>query len=63
VALLDAARGLFEVGPAHEMLEPERLGRLYGRKVRIANVEGQIAIVVGEAPEGRESAHAAGGES
>ena len=63
VALLDAARGLFEVGPAHGMLEPERLGRLYGRKVRIAEVEGQIAIVVGEAPDGGESAHAAGGES
>src|SRR5438445_921714 len=47
VALVDRARGLFEVGPAREMMTPERLGRLYGREVRVAEIEGQIAVVIG----------------
>ena len=47
VALVDRARGLFEVGPAREMMTPERLGRLYGREVRVAEVDGQIAVVIG----------------
>jgi len=47
VALVDRARGLFEVGPAREMMTPERLGRLYGREVRVAELGGQIAIVIG----------------
>jgi ABC-type Mn2+/Zn2+ transport system ATPase subunit len=47
VALVDRARGLFEVGPAREMMTPERLGRLYGREVHVAELGGQIAIVIG----------------
>ena len=47
VALVDRARGLFEVGPAREMMTPQRLGRLYGREVRVAEVDGQIAVVIG----------------
>jgi zinc/manganese transport system ATP-binding protein len=47
VALVDRARGLFEVGPAREMMTPERLGRLYGREVRVAEIDGQIAVVIG----------------
>src|SRR5438132_13550617 len=46
VALVDRARGLFEVGPAREMIDPQRLGRLYGREVRVARVDGQVAIVI-----------------
>ena len=49
VALVDRARGLFEVGPAREMMTPERLGRLYGREVRVAELDGQIAIVIARA--------------
>ena len=56
VALVDQARGLFEVGPAHEMIEPQRLGRLYGREVRVARVDGQTAIVIGSSPVGENSA-------
>jgi ABC-type Mn2+/Zn2+ transport system ATPase subunit len=47
VALVDRARGLFEVGPAREMMTPDRLGRLYGREVRVIEVEGQMAVVIG----------------
>ena len=47
VALVDRERGLFEVGPASEMINPERLGKLYGRVVRVAQIDGQVAIVVG----------------
>src|SRR5437870_6360866 len=47
VALVDRERGMFEVGPAREMMTPERLGRLYGREVRVAELGGQIAIVIG----------------
>jgi ABC-type Mn2+/Zn2+ transport system ATPase subunit len=46
VALIDHARALFEVGPAEQMLDPEKLGRLYGRVVRVAKVDGQTAIVI-----------------
>ena len=46
VALIDHQRGLFEVGPADQMLDPEKLGRLYGREVRVAKVGGRTAIVV-----------------
>jgi ABC-type Mn2+/Zn2+ transport system ATPase subunit len=55
VALVDRARGLFEVGPAREMIDPERLGRLYGRKVRVAHVDGQIAVVIGPANDAESS--------
>lgn len=47
VALVDRERQLFEVGPAQEMINPERLGRLYGREVRVAKVGDQIAVVIG----------------
>src|SRR5262249_4838695 len=47
VALVDRARGVFEVGPAREMMTPERLGRLYGRKIHVAELDGQTAIVIG----------------
>ena len=46
VALVDRARGLFEVGPAHDMIDPQRLGRLYGREVRVTRVDGQTAVVI-----------------
>ena len=48
VALVDRERGLFEVGPAAQMIEPERLGRLYGREVRVVDVGGQKAVVIGD---------------
>jgi len=28
-------------------MNPERLGRLYGREVRVAEIDGQIAVVIG----------------
>jgi len=49
VALVDRARGLFEVGPAQEMIDPHRLGRLYGREVRVTQVDGQTCVVIGRA--------------
>jgi ABC-type Mn2+/Zn2+ transport system ATPase subunit len=61
VALVDRAHGMFEVGPARDMLVPERLERLYGRRIRIAKVEGQIAILVGEAADAGEREGAVGG--
>jgi manganese/iron transport system ATP-binding protein len=48
VALVDRERRLFQVGPAHEMIEPQRLGQLYGREVRVAQVGGQTAVVIGD---------------
>jgi ABC-type Mn2+/Zn2+ transport system ATPase subunit len=48
VALVDRERGLFEVGPAEQMIDPQKLGRLYGREVRVAKVGDKVAIVVGE---------------
>jgi ABC-type Mn2+/Zn2+ transport system ATPase subunit len=47
VALVDRARGLFEVGAARETMTPARLGRLYGREVRVLDVDGDIAVVIG----------------
>jgi ABC-type Mn2+/Zn2+ transport system ATPase subunit len=49
VALVDRQRGVFEVGPAKQMLDPKKLGRLYGREVRVVDVGGQIAIIIGSA--------------
>jgi ABC-type Mn2+/Zn2+ transport system ATPase subunit len=46
VALIDRERGLFEVGPAEQMIDPQKLGQLYGREVRVAKVGNQIAIVI-----------------
>ena len=48
VALVDRERGLFEVGPAEQMLDPERLGRLYGRVVRFAKIGDKVAILIGD---------------
>jgi manganese/iron transport system ATP-binding protein len=48
VALVDRERRLFQVGPAHEMIDPQRLGQLYGREVRVAQVGGQTAVVIGD---------------
>ena len=48
VVLIDHKRGLFEVGPADQMIDPRKLGRLYGREVRVAKVGDRVAIVVGE---------------
>jgi zinc/manganese transport system ATP-binding protein len=48
VALVDRERQLFEVGPAAEMIDPVRLGRLYGRQVRVADVGGRTAVVIGD---------------
>jgi len=47
VALIDRERGLFEVGPAAQMIDPVKLGRLYGREVRVAQVDDHVAIVIG----------------
>ena len=55
VALVDRERQLFEVGPAAEMITPERLGHLYGRRVHVADVGGRTAVVVGAANEEAES--------
>jgi len=49
VALVDRERQLFEVGPAAQMITPERLGNLYGRQVHVADVGGRTAVVVGAA--------------
>jgi hypothetical protein len=49
VALVDRARGLFEVGPAREMIDPQKLGRLYGREVRVTQIDGQTSVVIGPA--------------
>jgi ABC-type Mn2+/Zn2+ transport system ATPase subunit len=46
VALVDRERAMFEVGPAQEMIDPEKLGRLYGREVRVTRVDGHQAVVV-----------------
>jgi len=32
-----------------QMLDPKKLGRLYGREVRVVDVGGQIAITIGAA--------------
>ena len=50
VALVDRERGLFQVGPAKEMIDPGRLGELYGREVRVVRVDGQTAVVIGGGP-------------
>jgi ABC-type Mn2+/Zn2+ transport system ATPase subunit len=47
VALVDRERGLFQVGPARQMIDPDKLGRLYGREVRVVDVGGQTAVVIG----------------
>ena len=64
VALVDRLRGVFEVGPAKQMLDPKKLGRLYGREVRVVDVGGQTAITIGAAtaPDGPERALAGGEE-
>jgi len=48
VALVDRERGLFEVGPASQMIDPQKLGRLYGREVRVAQVGDKTAVVIGD---------------
>ncbi len=48
VALVDRERRLFQVGPVQDMIDPQRLGQLYGREVRVAQVGGQTAIVIGD---------------
>ena len=48
VALVDRERGVFQVGPAAEMIDPRRLGELYGREVRVADIGGQTAVVIGK---------------
>jgi len=47
VALVDRQRGVFEVGPVKQMLDPQKLGQLYGREVRVVDVGGQVAIIIG----------------
>jgi len=48
VALVDRERGVFEVGPTEAMIEPSKLGRLYGREVRVAKVGDRTAVVIGD---------------
>ena len=47
VALVDKERRLFSVGPASEMIDPQKLGLLYGREVRVAQVGDRTAVVIG----------------
>jgi ABC-type Mn2+/Zn2+ transport system ATPase subunit len=47
VALVDRERKLFEVGPVEKMIDPHKLGLLYGREVRVAQVGDRTAIVIG----------------
>src|SRR5207237_3335279 len=48
VALVDRERGLFEVGAAEKMIDPDKLGQLYGREVRVAQVGDKTAVVIGD---------------
>ncbi|HZR09743.1 MAG TPA: ATP-binding cassette domain-containing protein [Myxococcales bacterium] len=48
VALVDRERKVFEVGPAEQMIEPQKLALLYGREVRVAKVGDKTAIVIGD---------------
>jgi ABC-type Mn2+/Zn2+ transport system ATPase subunit len=48
VALVDRERKVFEVGPAEQMIDPQKLALLYGREVRVAKVGGKTAIVIGD---------------
>ena len=50
VALVDRGHELFEVGPVEQMIQPDRLQRLYGRTVSVAEVAGQRAVVIGGPP-------------
>jgi len=59
VALVDRLRGVFEVGPVGQMLDPKKLGQLYGREVRVADVGGQTAIVIGASNAGNGSGRVA----
>jgi ABC-type Mn2+/Zn2+ transport system ATPase subunit len=52
VALVDRERGMFEVGPLRQMIDPGRLARLYGREVRVVEVAGQTAVVIGASLDG-----------
>jgi ABC-type Mn2+/Zn2+ transport system ATPase subunit len=52
VALVDRERRVFEVGPVRQMIDPARLAGLYGREVRVVEVAGQTAVVIGAALEG-----------
>lgn len=52
VALVDRQRSLFEVGPTRTMIDPARLGRLYGREIRVVDVGSQTAVVIGDVLEG-----------
>jgi len=59
VALVDRLRGVFQVVPVRQMLDPKKLGELYGREVRVADVGGQTAIVIGDSNTGNGSGHVA----
>ena len=48
VALVDRERKVFEVGPAEQMIEPQKLALLYGREVRVTKVGDKTAIVIGD---------------
>lgn len=50
VALVDRERKLFQVGRAEEMIDPHKLGLLYGREVRVAQVGDRTAVVIGNGP-------------
>jgi ABC-type cobalamin/Fe3+-siderophores transport system ATPase subunit len=52
VALVDRERGVFEVGPLRQMIDPGRLAGLYGREVRVVEVAGRTAVVIGAPLEG-----------
>jgi len=59
VALVDRQRAVFEVGPVKQMLDPQKLGQLYGREVRVVDVGGQVAIIIGSGNGSNGSGHPA----
>jgi ABC-type Mn2+/Zn2+ transport system ATPase subunit len=61
VALVDRLRGVFEVGSVRQMLDPEKLAQLYGREVRVVDVGGQIAVIIGSVNGANGTGHASVG--
>lgn len=50
LALVDRERRVFRLGPRAEILTDETLTRLYGREIRVRQIDGWRAILVGGAP-------------
>ncbi len=50
LALVDRERQLFRLGPSAEVLTEETLSGLYGRRVRVHDIDGWRTVLVGVAP-------------